>query len=102
MPRICRSPIGSVDACTISFGLRNVTRIAAALAEARRVLKPGGRFFCLEFSRVEAPLLRRAYDLYSFAVLAAPRSGWWRATATPINISSKASAAFRRSRSSPP
>ncbi len=68
-------PLGtsSVDACTISFGLRNVTRIAAALREARRVLKPGGRFLCLEFSRVEAPLLRRAYDLYSFAVL--PRLG---------------------------
>lgn len=63
----------SVDACTISFGLRNVTRIAAALREARRVLKPGGRFLCLEFSRVEVPLLRRAYDLYSFAVL--PRLG---------------------------
>jgi demethylmenaquinone methyltransferase/2-methoxy-6-polyprenyl-1,4-benzoquinol methylase len=62
-----------VDACTISFGLRNVTRIAAALAEARRVLKPGGRFLCLEFSRVEGSLLRRAYDLYSFAVL--PRLG---------------------------
>jgi demethylmenaquinone methyltransferase/2-methoxy-6-polyprenyl-1,4-benzoquinol methylase len=59
----------SVDACTISFGLRNVTRKPAALAEAYRVLKPGGRFLCLEFSRVEAPLLRRAYDLYSFAVL---------------------------------
>ncbi len=64
---------GSIDLCTISFGLRNVTRIAAALAEARRVLKPGGRFFCLEFSHVHAPLLRRAYDLYSFAVL--PRLG---------------------------
>lgn len=64
---------GSVDACTISFGLRNVTRIDAALREARRVLKPGGRFLCLEFSRVETPLLRRAYDIYSFAVL--PRLG---------------------------
>ena len=63
----------SVDACTISFGLRNVTRKERALAEAYRVLKPGGRFLCLEFSRVQAPLLRRAYDLYSFAVL--PRLG---------------------------
>jgi demethylmenaquinone methyltransferase / 2-methoxy-6-polyprenyl-1,4-benzoquinol methylase len=63
----------SVDACTISFGLRNVTRIAAALREARRVLRPGGRFLCLEFSRVEGALLRRAYDLYSFAIL--PRLG---------------------------
>jgi demethylmenaquinone methyltransferase / 2-methoxy-6-polyprenyl-1,4-benzoquinol methylase len=63
----------SVDAVTIAFGLRNVTRIAAALAEARRVLKPGGRFLCLEFSRVVLPVLDRAYDLYSFAVL--PRLG---------------------------
>ncbi len=59
----------SVDACTIAFGLRNVTHIERALAEARRVLKPGGRFLCLEFSRVVLPLLDRAYDLYSFAVL---------------------------------
>jgi demethylmenaquinone methyltransferase/2-methoxy-6-polyprenyl-1,4-benzoquinol methylase len=58
-----------VDAYTIAFGLRNVTHIGAALAEARRVLKPGGRFLCLEFSPVQGPLLRRAYDFYSFAVL---------------------------------
>lgn len=63
----------SVDAYTIAFGLRNVTRITAALAEARRVLKPGGRFLCLEFSHVEQALLRQAYDLYSFSVL--PRLG---------------------------
>jgi demethylmenaquinone methyltransferase / 2-methoxy-6-polyprenyl-1,4-benzoquinol methylase len=62
---------GAVDAYTIAFGLRNVTRIAAVLAEARRVLKPGGRFFCLEFSPVEIPILARAYELYSFAVLPA-------------------------------
>jgi demethylmenaquinone methyltransferase / 2-methoxy-6-polyprenyl-1,4-benzoquinol methylase len=70
-----RLPVASmsVDACTIAFGLRNVTRIAAALQEARRVLKPGGRFLCLEFSRVSLPLLARAYDLYSFAFL--PRLG---------------------------
>jgi demethylmenaquinone methyltransferase/2-methoxy-6-polyprenyl-1,4-benzoquinol methylase len=70
-----RLPIASasIDAYTIAFGLRNVTQIAAALREARRVLKPGGRFLCLEFSHVELPLLRRAYDLYSFAVL--PRLG---------------------------
>jgi demethylmenaquinone methyltransferase/2-methoxy-6-polyprenyl-1,4-benzoquinol methylase len=59
----------SVDSCTIAFGLRNVTAIDAALAEARRVLKPGGRFLCLEFSRVVLPVLARAYDLYSFSVL---------------------------------
>jgi demethylmenaquinone methyltransferase / 2-methoxy-6-polyprenyl-1,4-benzoquinol methylase len=60
---------GSVDVYTIAFGLRNVTRIDAALAEARRVLKPGGRFFCLEFSRVVVPGLAQLYDLYSFNVL---------------------------------
>ena len=59
--------------CTIAFGLRNVTKIGRALAEMRRVLRPGGRFVCLEFSRVVLPLLARAYDLYSFAVL--PRLG---------------------------
>lgn len=61
---------GTLDAYTISFGLRNVTDIDAALREAARVLKPGGRFFCLEFSRVK-PLLRPLYDVYSFAVLPA-------------------------------
>jgi len=59
----------SVDAVTIAFGLRNVTRIDAALAEAWRVLKPGGRFLCLEFSHVALPVLARLYDLYSFRVL---------------------------------
>jgi demethylmenaquinone methyltransferase/2-methoxy-6-polyprenyl-1,4-benzoquinol methylase len=70
-----RLPVASasVDAYTIAFGLRNVTHIAAALAEARRVLKPGGRFLCLEFGRVEVPLLRQAYELYSFTML--PRLG---------------------------
>jgi demethylmenaquinone methyltransferase / 2-methoxy-6-polyprenyl-1,4-benzoquinol methylase len=61
----------SVDAYTIAFGLRNVTRIDAALREARRVLRPGGRFFCLEFSHVAPVFLARAYDLYSFGVLPA-------------------------------
>jgi len=62
-----------IDAVTIAFGLRNVTRMDAALAEMRRVLKPGGRFLCLEFSRLEVPLFERLYDLYSFSVL--PRIG---------------------------
>ncbi len=66
-----RLPIASrsVDAYTIAFGLRNVSGIDAALAEAHRVLKPGGRFFCLEFSHVVVPGLRQIYDAYSFSVL---------------------------------
>jgi demethylmenaquinone methyltransferase/2-methoxy-6-polyprenyl-1,4-benzoquinol methylase len=66
-----RLPIASasVDAYTIAFGLRNVTRIDTALAEARRVLKPGGRFFCLEFSQIVLPALARLYDFYSFRIL---------------------------------
>ncbi len=59
----------SFDAYTIAFGLRNVTHIDRALAEARRVLKPGGRFMCLEFSRVELALLAPLYDVYSFKIL---------------------------------
>jgi demethylmenaquinone methyltransferase/2-methoxy-6-polyprenyl-1,4-benzoquinol methylase len=61
----------SVDAYTIAFGLRNVAGIENALAEARRVLKPGGRFLCLEFSHVAAPWLAALYDRYSFKVLPA-------------------------------
>jgi demethylmenaquinone methyltransferase/2-methoxy-6-polyprenyl-1,4-benzoquinol methylase len=61
----------SCDLYTIAFGLRNVTRIERALAEARRVLKPGGRFLCLEFTPAVPPLLQPLYDLYSFQVLPA-------------------------------
>ncbi len=64
-------PDRSMDAVTIAFGLRNVTRIERALAEARRVLRPGGRFLCLEFSRIAVPLLSELYDRYSFSVLPA-------------------------------
>ena len=64
-------PDCSFDVFSIAFGLRNVTHIDAALTEARRVLKPGGRFFCLEFSRVALEPLRRIYDLYSDAVIPA-------------------------------
>ncbi|MBK6802136.1 MAG: class I SAM-dependent methyltransferase [Novosphingobium sp.] len=53
------------DAYTIAFGIRNVTRIDHALAEAHRVLKRGGRFYCLEFSTTEWPGFKEAYDLYS-------------------------------------
>lgn len=55
----------SYDVYTIAFGLRNVTHIDKALKEAHRVLKPGGRFFCLEFSKVRNPLLAKGYKLYS-------------------------------------
>src|SRR3954463_13067881 len=54
---------------TTAFGLRNVPRIERALAEARRVLRPGGRFLCLEFTPAVAPVLQPLYDLYSFAFL---------------------------------
>ena len=57
------------DAFTIAFGIRNVTRIDRALAEAHRVLRPGGRFLCLEFSRVVLPGFDRVYDAYSLNVL---------------------------------
>ena len=61
------------DGYTIAFGIRNVTRIDAALAEAHRVLKRGGRFFCLEFSTNEWPGFKEAYDLYSHKLV--PRIG---------------------------
>ena len=63
----------SFDACTIAFCLRNVTHIDKVLSEAYRVLKPGGHFLCLEFSRFLMPGLDRVYDAYSFHVL--PRLG---------------------------
>ena len=59
----------SFDAYTISFGIRNVTHIDRALSEAHRVLKPGGRFMCLEFSRLSSPVLQTLYDQYSFNVI---------------------------------
>jgi demethylmenaquinone methyltransferase/2-methoxy-6-polyprenyl-1,4-benzoquinol methylase len=59
----------SVDVYTIAFGLRNVTHIDKALADAHRVLKPGGRFFCLEFSHVEEPFLAKMYNAYSYRVI---------------------------------
>ena len=62
-------PDMSFDAYTIAFGLRNVTHIDRALSEARRVLKPGGRMLCLEFSKVIVPALDKIYDAYSFKVL---------------------------------
>lgn len=57
------------DLYTIAFGLRNVTDVDRALSEACRVLKPGGRFMCLEFSQVPNPILRQIYDAYSFQII---------------------------------
>jgi demethylmenaquinone methyltransferase/2-methoxy-6-polyprenyl-1,4-benzoquinol methylase len=62
-------PDRSFDAYTIAFGIRNVPRIDLALNEAFRVLKPGGRFLCLEFSTVDVPGLDRIYDLFSFRLI---------------------------------
>lgn len=59
----------SFDVVTIAFGLRNVTRLSKALSDILRVLKPGGRFYCLEFSHIPVPLLQKAYDRYSFGFL---------------------------------
>ena len=64
-------PDGASDAYTIAFGIRNVPRIELALAEAFRTLKHGGRFLCLEFSRVDLPILDRLYDVYSDAAIPA-------------------------------
>jgi demethylmenaquinone methyltransferase / 2-methoxy-6-polyprenyl-1,4-benzoquinol methylase len=64
-------PNESFDAYTIAFGIRNVTHIEIALAEAYRVLKPGGRFLCLEFSKVDNPILERLYDFWSFNAIPA-------------------------------
>lgn len=61
----------SFDAYTISFGIRNVPRIARALEEAHRVLKTGGRFVCLEFSEVDMPLVDNAYTAWSFNAIPA-------------------------------
>ena len=64
----------SVDALTIAFGIRNVTRMDAALAEIHRVLRPGGRFYCLEFSKPAAPI-RPFYEFFNRTVI--PRLGAW-------------------------
>ena len=68
-------PDASVDAYSISFGIRNVADIPVALREARRVLKPGGRFLCLEFSRPTAEAVRKLYDAWSFNAI--PAIGEW-------------------------
>ena len=62
-------PPASIDAYTVAFGIRNMTELGAVLGEAHRVLKPGGRFLCLEFSEVEMPVLDELYDRYSFKAI---------------------------------
>jgi demethylmenaquinone methyltransferase / 2-methoxy-6-polyprenyl-1,4-benzoquinol methylase len=64
-------PNASFNAYTIAFGIRNVPDIPKALKEAYRVLKPGGRFMCLEFSHMDLPLAQQMYDAYSFTVIPA-------------------------------
>jgi demethylmenaquinone methyltransferase/2-methoxy-6-polyprenyl-1,4-benzoquinol methylase len=68
-------PDACADAFMIAFGIRNVADVAKALREARRVLKPGGRFVCLEFSKPVTEALAAAYDAYSFKLI--PRFGQW-------------------------
>ncbi len=64
-------PDNTFDACTIAFGIRNVPHIDVALREMHRVLKPGGKFQCLEFSQLSVPGLQALYDAYSFTVIPA-------------------------------
>ncbi len=64
-------PDASVDLYTIAFGIRNCTHVDRVLREAHRVLRPGGRFLCLEFSRCDVPVVAQAYDAFSFHVIPA-------------------------------
>ncbi|MDA7705223.1 bifunctional demethylmenaquinone methyltransferase/2-methoxy-6-polyprenyl-1,4-benzoquinol methylase UbiE [Rickettsiales bacterium] len=59
----------SVDFYSIAFGIRNFTDIKKGLEEAKRVLKPGGKFICLEFSKVNNKILKKFYELYSFNII---------------------------------
>ncbi len=93
-------PDETFDAYTIAFGIRNVPRIEVALEEARRVLKPGGRFLCLEFSAVDVPLLDKIYEAYSSTSSRASASGW-PVMRTRIGILSNRSASSRAGAPSP-
>jgi len=62
-------PDRTFDAYTIAFGIRNVPQIDLALKEAYRVLRPGSRFLCLEFSTVDVPGLDKLYDMFSFRII---------------------------------
>lgn len=62
-------PDNSVDAYIISFGIRNVADVQVALNEAKRVLKPGGRFFCLEFSHPTTGVVESSYEFYAFKII---------------------------------
>ncbi len=64
-------PDNTFHAVTVGFGIRNVTHLERAFSEMRRVLKPGGRVLCLEFSHVKNPLMKRLYDAYSFSIIPA-------------------------------
>ncbi|CAO3649519.1 unnamed protein product [Cunninghamella blakesleeana] len=64
-------PDESVDVYTIAFGIRNCTHVDRVVKEAYRVLKPGGRFMCLEFSKVDNPVIGKVYDIYSFDIIPA-------------------------------
>jgi len=60
---------GIINHAWIAFGIRNVPRIELALSEAYRVLKKGGRFLCMEFSKVENPLFSQLYGFYNFNII---------------------------------
>ena len=87
-------PDRGFDAYTIAFGIRNVPQIDLALKEAYRVLRPGSRFLCLEFSTVDVPGLDRIYDLFSFRVIP-PLGRAVTGDADSISISSNRSANFQ-------
>jgi len=64
-------PDNTFHAVTVGFGIRNVTHLERAFSEMTRVVKPGGRVICLEFSHVKNPLLKKLYDVYSFSLIPA-------------------------------